>query len=324
MLVDAVASLQSTDKVVLENIQRSNIKTTSYENLISVYHDIGLLPSTDILVGMPGQNIDSLKNDLQFAFDRHVVVRTFLIQVLPNSPMSDENYMQKHRIVVDEKGYIESAAGFDKAERDRMVQLRVASVLHVDERFSYYFLLYLQAEYGVKAVDVVATIIHVPLAHPDQYPLLAWMAHHMINLHRFFGSLSIRWKKNASRIFLDLEAVWREILALVQQEFGVTVDPLEARNLVRLQQLLMPLPGQKTAGDTVVFDFDLMDYFAQFAPTRMPVISSLPVSFQPLSSYRRDAQITLPEQPGLHRTEFAFIREGFQGNLWALDVGLPV
>ena len=324
MLGDAVASLQSTDKVVLENIRRSNIKESAYENLISVYHDIGLLPSTDILIGMPGQSLDTLKHDLQFAFDRHVDARTFMVQVLPNSPMSDEDYMNKFRIVTDEAGYVESAEGFDRAGRDRMVKFRVASVLYIDEKFSSYFLLYLQAEHGIKALDVVAAMMDVPTRHPDQYPLLAWIGKNMLNLHRFLGSLSIRWKNGASKIFLDLDAVWREILQLVSNEFGVTVDALEADNLVRLQKMVMPLPEQNQAGDVVEFDFNLQDYFSQFSPRLIPVLSNLPASFRPLSSYREKMQLVMPDQPGLERKNFAFTRELFQGNQWALEVGLPV
>jgi radical SAM superfamily enzyme YgiQ (UPF0313 family) len=324
MLVDAVASLQSTDKVVLENIKRSNIKESAYENLISVYHDIGLLPSTDILVGMPGQNVQSLKNDLQFAFDRHVVVRTFLVQILPNSPMADEAYMEKYNIVMDEEGYVESADGFDKEGRDQMVKFRVATVLHADEKFSFYFLLYLQVEHGVKAMDMVAAMMDVPLRFPEKYPLLAWSSENMLNFYRFFGSLSIRWKKNASRIFADLDAVWREILQLASEEFGVTPDSLEVENLVRLQKLIMPTPGQKHAGEVTQFDFDFMDYFAQFSPKLIPVISNMPESFRPLSTYRCSTQIMLPEQPGLHRAGYAFTRDMFQGSQWALDIGLPV
>lgn len=324
MLVDAVASLQSTDKVVLENIRRSNIKESAYENLISVYHEIDLLPSTDILVGMPGQNVESLKNDLQFAFDRHVVVRTFLVQILPNSPMADEAYMEKYNIVMNEEGYVESAQGFDREGRDLMVKFRVATVLHVDEKFSFYFLLYLQAEHGIKAMDMIEAIMSVPLKHPEQYPLLAWSSENMLNFYRFFGSMSIRWKKGAERIFTNLDAVWHEILQLVVNEFGVTITPLEAENLVRLQKLIMPAPGQKHAGDVALFDFDFMGYFAQFSPKLTPVLSKLPESFQPLSAYRRNLQIELHEQAGLHRAGYAFTRDMFQGSQWALDVGLPV
>lgn len=324
MLTNAQASLQTTDDLVLKNIHRSNIKTEAYENLISVYYEVGEKPSTDILMGLPGQNYESILGDFQFCFDRHLEITSFPVSVLPNSPMADEAYIEKHNIVLDSNGFIVAANGFDEIERDRMIRLRVAMILYVNEKFLFYFLLYLQVEHGIKAMDFVSNVLLLSDNDSSDYPYLTWINDHMVNNESFFGAVSIRWDEDSSYIFENIDAVMAEIARFSKERMGIHLDDGEVANIMKLQAFIMPRIGFKKAGDTLELDYDMVSYFRQYKPLDFPNLSRRPESFRPLSEFFGRSVLTLPSQGGLNRADYKFSKSSLREPQWALDLGWPV
>lgn len=323
VMSDAIISLQSTDPQLLENIDRKNIKVSAYEDLIKVYHDIGMTPTTDILVGIPGQNIESLKNDLQFCFDRHLVARSFLVTVLPNAPMADEEYMKRFSITLRPDNTIISSSGFTPADFEKMKRYRVMCLFYLDENFALYVALYLQLEHNIQAMDFVFSIFDVCNSNPEQYPVLSAL-HEAIRGRRHMGALAFAWGEDIGPVFQKMHLLWKEIQCIIEKSYSIDLNTDEFSELVQLQMFSQPNPGRMKAGDARQFGYDFTGYFSQFDPKKMPILSSRPNDFRPLAMFRVPTIMSIPDQPGLSRTHYAFQHEGLEGKFWALKLGLAV
>src|SRR5262249_41199094 len=115
----AIVSIQSQDPDILKNINRTNIRTERYEELISIFRQNNLPVSSDLIIGLPGATVQNFKDDLQFFFDRKVFAKAYAALVLPNSPMAHRDYMKKFDIKTDEKGKILTTSSYTQADRAR-------------------------------------------------------------------------------------------------------------------------------------------------------------------------------------------------------------
>jgi len=95
-----VISIQTQDEKTLAVINRSNIKTKRYDELVTIFRERGLPVSSELMVGLPGSTVDSFKADLQFFVNRRVFARVYPTIVLPNSPMAERSYMEKYAIKI--------------------------------------------------------------------------------------------------------------------------------------------------------------------------------------------------------------------------------
>ncbi|HRP88149.1 MAG TPA: radical SAM protein, partial [Gammaproteobacteria bacterium] len=95
-----IISIQTTDEETLRIIDRQNIKTSKYDELLRVFADAGLPLSTDLMIGLPGATVASFARDLQRYLDVDVAVKAYPTQLLPNSPMAAPEYREKYRIEV--------------------------------------------------------------------------------------------------------------------------------------------------------------------------------------------------------------------------------
>lgn len=330
MMPDAVASLQSTDPVVLKNIKRSNIKESAYEDMISVFHEVKMTPTTDILVGLPGQTCESFLRDLQFAFDRHLLVRCFPVRILPNSPMADEGYMQEHGLIVDEDGFVKSGNSFTEDDCRAMLTLRVATSFFVDEKIFLYPLLYLQAEHGVSAITLIDKLISLPNDMERRFPMLFWVRKNMLDSPvRWMEIVSLAWKKDAEYFFLNTKILFDEILEVLLDLFDGDWSRLKSVRfeydaIAELQSNLLALPHTKVAPHVISTDYDMEGYFKQFSPQVTPVLSRPATPYRPLSTFGKNSYLSVADQPALKRKSFAFLKQELYSATWTLDAGLPL
>ncbi|HNN86966.1 MAG: radical SAM protein [Pseudomonadales bacterium] len=324
MMPDAVASLQSTDPEVLKNIRRSNIKESAYENLIAVFHEVKMAPTTDILVGLPGQTRDSFKRDLQFAFDRQVLVRCFPVRILPNSPMADEDYVRQHGLVVNESGFVLRGNSFTEEDCQAMLSLRVVTSFFFDEKVIFYLALYIQVEHGIPAIDLASRLVSLTDDKKSSFPALFWVKENMLNPSLWMEILALAWKKNSEIFFSNPKKLFFDILVVLKESFSIDVDEREYWALVDLQESLLVWPKRKVAPYCFATDYDFAGYFAQFDPVVFPVLSRKPDTFRPLAQFRRASFLEIKEQPSLHLKSFAFTKTELYSTTWTLDAGLAL
>ncbi|MFM7064942.1 MAG: hypothetical protein ACKO04_15870, partial [Actinomycetes bacterium] len=241
---EAAIGIQSGDPTTLDAIDRNNISNDHFVALAAEFRRRGLPLQGELMLGLPGQTVESYTDDLQFLLDHEITPRTWPLQVLPNAPMNDPEYRATHQLLVDDESLVVSTATAGPAERARMIQLRNAEI--VTERFGLlrHVLRYLQWDHGLRAMDVVARLVDLADDRPDDYPVLTWTLHNY-DLH---PAPPVGWST-----FYD------EVRRFVVDELGVP-DSSALDTVVTLQQFLMPAPG-RTFPATVTVAHDYLAYY---------------------------------------------------------------
>jgi radical SAM superfamily enzyme YgiQ (UPF0313 family) len=92
-------AIQSADPVVLENCGRGNIKIDELRKHIAYYKGNNLEVTTDILIGLPGEDAESHLRTLNEAFDIGFdQIYPYNIRMLPGSKYETQEYRQKYGV----------------------------------------------------------------------------------------------------------------------------------------------------------------------------------------------------------------------------------
>ncbi len=102
ILTQGVLSLQTMDTDTLKVIHRSNIKTEQYDALANEMRQAQLPLMVELMMGLPGQTLETFVDDLQQCIDRCVPARINITTLLVNSPMNDPDYLAEHAIETSE------------------------------------------------------------------------------------------------------------------------------------------------------------------------------------------------------------------------------
>jgi radical SAM superfamily enzyme YgiQ (UPF0313 family) len=148
-------SLQSMDPTVLQCAHRRNVDTEALKKLGEDFRKEGLLMATDFMIGLPGATIQSVKNDLQFSFDHQLWAACYSTIALPNTSLTDDDYVKKFKIKVGPDGFVKSSFSFDEKELEKMKEVAVAYRLYVSYGLLKYILWFLQFDHHLKALDVI-------------------------------------------------------------------------------------------------------------------------------------------------------------------------
>lgn len=108
-------SLQSVTPAVLEAIQRQNISLETYRELQQRFRADGVQTYTDMLVGLPGETYQSFRAAVNqiITEGQHNLVRFYNVYVLPNAPMAQPEYRQKHALETVVTPYAEPLSEVD-------------------------------------------------------------------------------------------------------------------------------------------------------------------------------------------------------------------
>jgi putative methyltransferase len=94
-----LVAIQSADTKVLDNIGRGAIKMSSIKEQIDYFHKKNLEVGTDILVGLPGDNIESHYNTLKAAFDMGFdYISPLTIRLLQGTKYESDEYRQQYGV----------------------------------------------------------------------------------------------------------------------------------------------------------------------------------------------------------------------------------
>ncbi|HWJ98325.1 MAG TPA: radical SAM protein, partial [Acidimicrobiales bacterium] len=241
---EAALALQTRDPETLRAIKRSNIRVEKFDDLAEEFRRYGLPLVTDLIIGLPGQTVESFLTDMQYCVDNDVTPRFFVALNLPNAEFNNPEYQRKFSIVLGDGDVVVETSSFTRSDRDRMMRLRMAY-----RSFEHFALLrhvfrYLQWDHGIAEATVIERIEAVTAASPERYPLLSWV-------QGYFD------------MFLIPPFGWppffAEVATFVSEEFGIEDDAV-LRTVFEVQMAILPEPN-RTFPSTVHLDHDYVTWF---------------------------------------------------------------
>jgi radical SAM superfamily enzyme YgiQ (UPF0313 family) len=269
-----IISIQTHDPQTLSNVNRANIRTDRYEELIEIFRNQGLPVSSDLLIGLPGTTIASFKADLQFFIDRQVHTVAYPLMVLPNSPMGERSYMEKFGIKLDPNGYVLSTNSFSGLDLWHMKMMFGLYRGTMDYSILRYLLYYLQLSHGIKAMDFIYALTQQLLRSGSEWPV----SFRVLMRDSLGDDGAALLTMRAS----DWESLYAEILAFTDKRFGVRRSTAIAA-IVSAQVALMPRLG-RVMPDKVSLRHDIVAYFDQFRWLRN-IGSVDPSTLRPLEDF---------------------------------------
>ena len=266
LLPTGIIALQTTDPAVLATIARDNIKTQSYEKMMAFFTEQNIPMASDLMIGLPGQTVDSFANDLQFCFNWKISATANYTSMMPNAPMAESSYRKQHHIVTDENNMIQSTATFTAADMDYMKKLYTSYMFHVRFSVLKYILYYLQVDHGVQAITLLRRWLDSALAADPQLPISVRVIQEIFkgSAHKDWALLS--WGENADFLFENTEAYFAEFLSFSIREFGITLGESQYRTLLAAQQSVIPRAG-RAYPYTVELEHDISAYIKQIRKT---------------------------------------------------------
>ena len=94
-------AVQSLDPNTLKIVKRANIKFDTFSELASTFRKNGIPTYTELIMGMPGETLQSFKDGLDsIAMTKVDTVFIYNCTVLPNAPMNVPEYREKYKIKI--------------------------------------------------------------------------------------------------------------------------------------------------------------------------------------------------------------------------------
>lgn len=221
---DVAIAFQTTDDATLDNVNRNNIRIEAYDQLARDVRSDGLPIVADIMIGLPGSNLETLRTDLQHCIESDVTPRVFGTIVLPNSPMNDPDYRRRHRIEVDSFNQVISTTSFGPEDREDIVRFR--DVFRWADHFGIlrHVIRWEAHRSRRREVDVLSDICHHATTSAARYPLVAFM----VRSGRRYMIEPLTWA-----------TFYQEVARLLTAEFGAPLSS-EMQTVLTVQEALMP------------------------------------------------------------------------------------
>lgn len=263
LLPTGIIALQTTDEDTLKAIKRDNIKTSSYEKMMDYFNQENIPMASDIMIGLPGQTIDSLQYDLQFCFNWKVSANGNYTSMMPNAPMAEKSYRQEFAIKTDERDMIISTSSFGVDDLVYMKALYLTYQFHVRLGILKYYLYYVQIEHGIPAMDILRHWLDAVIAQDQELPISVRVYNEVIVMEKQTGDWPVvNWDNEADFFFEDLAAYCAEIYYLTQRDFGINIDSSVLDTLCAVQQAVSPRLDRDYPY-SVELTHDIDNYFAQ-------------------------------------------------------------
>lgn len=311
-------ALQTMDDATLMNIDRFNIKTSDYEKVIAIFRHNGMQMYTELLMGLPGQTVDTFCQDLQKSFEWMILADVYPVRVMPNAPMGDPAYQQKFAMVVDDEGYSVASYSFTQDDLALMTWMRMVYFLFIHQNMTKYIFMYYQADKKVDAMRIVDRLIKRHAELQDKYPDLIWIIDfartHIFPKNRDW--LLLHWKhEEGLLIHQRLEAIFQQLFDFTDAEFSVSTSAVERQALIALQKATF-MHYRRKLPEIITAPLDVVGYFQQM----LTVVSlkELPDDFKPLSSFGT-GEIHVPAQRV--RLRMGFLQHDLRATEWALTIG---
>jgi radical SAM superfamily enzyme YgiQ (UPF0313 family) len=278
-------SIQTTDVNTLSAINRSNIKNDKYDKLIDIFKREGLRLSSELLIGLPGQTVQSHKEDLQFFIDRKLMTIAYNTAVMPNAPMNEPEYRKKYQIVTDDNDYVISTSTFTEEQYHEMFKLFLAFQFFYVLSVLKYYLYFLQMEHSIRFMDFIHDLVKTSQSNKERYPLNHRLITELLEKTdpKRVGMPILQWRtEDADFIFNHLDEYYGEIIDFTKSTYGLSLSDSEVQTLIAVQKAVMPAIG-KSVPMSVELKHDFVSYFDQIK--NIKVVDRTPVDFMPLRSF---------------------------------------
>ena len=290
-----IISIQTTDERTLDVINRENIKTSKYDELIGVFDAAGLPLSTDLMIGLPGITVEAFDADLQRYIDVDVQVKAYPTQLLPNSPMADPEYVKKYAIEVDENDFLVACYSYTREDLQAMKAVYEVYVATEGYGALRYVMRYLQWEHGIRAVDFMHALLAAVRADPARFPSLTWVL-------KYFNSVKCMpggWRR-----------FYEEAAGFIAERYGIDGEP--ALDVVlRANEVAMP-DGSLEYPRTVALEHDFVSWFRDHN-----VRVGRPETVRPLASYP-PGTFTVDDPDGMAGIDFDYQQYDSHQYFWEL------
>ncbi len=262
LLPVGIIALQTTDKNVLSAIERDNIKTSSFEKMMHFFNERSIPMASDLMIGLPGQTLDSFAADLQYCFDWRISASANYTSMMPNAPMAERSYRELHAIETDADNMIVSTSSFSASDMADMKRLYTAYLFHVRFGVFKYALIYLQVEHGIAALDFLRCWLNAVLHDDPGLPVSCRLMKEVLSrsVHKDWAMLI--WRDNADFLFSTPEIYYQELFQFAEQQYAVSVTEDVRNTLIQAQQAVMPRAG-RTYPYSVSLAKDVAGYFSQ-------------------------------------------------------------
>ncbi|NNE72866.1 MAG: radical SAM protein [Acidimicrobiales bacterium] len=248
IVTEGLLSLQSMDENTLATIRRSNIKLEKYEALATEFREEELPLFVDLMMGLPGQTLQSLRNDLQQCVNRDVLAKCHGTELLVNSPMNEPEYRTEHAVesvrppgppaagtTVTTPALVVSATTFTRADYSEMHRMRRSYLLNENLGVMRHISRFMRQAAGIREVDFFERVRAAAHADPQRWPSLrlvvatvpdtmappvSW-AFYVDDLHRYVVEECGVADDSALATVL---AVQHHVLPAADREFPTTVE----------------------------------------------------------------------------------------------------
>ena len=216
LLPTGIIALQTTDRDVLKAIARDNIKTEAYEKMMTYFNSENIPMASDLMIGLPGQTVDSFANDLQFCFDWKVAAVANYTSMMPNAPMAEVSYREQYQILATDDDMVQSTSSFSSEDMRTMKLIYVTYLFHVRYGVLKYILYFLQIDHQVPAIAFLRRWLGSVLANDPKLPISCRVFNEVLQNGNFRDWASVIWSENANFLFEDPEAYYEEILRFAE------------------------------------------------------------------------------------------------------------
>jgi radical SAM superfamily enzyme YgiQ (UPF0313 family) len=296
-LLNAVTlSLQSLDANTLKIIKRANLKFDTFSSLTTSFKDAGIPTYTELIMGLPGETLDTFKKGLETALGDEDLGAILLYNcgLLPNAPMNYPDYREKYKLKAirspvflqhspkDERGIQEyeniliETSSYTLEDLKKMY--RLSWVIQTFHSFGIleYIAKYYQKTYEITLMKFYESILEYGQTNQtffsnecnllekhieEGYSGKGW-AHYDINL----GNISWPFEEASVARFLKLDTniLYKEINKFVEffeNKIGVNSKTNVLSDLIKFQIFLLTTRDHLEEMKNEKFMFDWKNYF---------------------------------------------------------------
>lgn len=201
-------ALQSNDPIVLKKIGRTNIKRETFIALQKKYTEANIPTYTEIILGLPGETLDSFLAGLEFVLRSSYNNQLFIYhcQILPNTEMANTEYLSRHGIKTVRAPLAEVHGSIrDAAIEQEYEELVVSTSTMSSENWQKCAVIswLIQLFYSLKVAEQIIQYLHreYNISYIDYF---IFLTNSDLDIVNFFKSHARNVQKGASRCQYDL------------------------------------------------------------------------------------------------------------------------
>lgn len=283
----ATMSYQTLSQEALKNIGRKNLTLEHFSDLVHRYNEAGIPAYSELILGLPGETKESFCRGICRLMEsgQHNSLSVYHCEMLPNSEMSDPEYIRKHGIKVIKVpfNHIHSAINRSEEIQEYSYLVRATNTMSCDDWVSANlfsvciqcfhglgllrcFSLYLYAEKIVGYYEFFTELLAFILSSDGALGRL-WRSFREKyqnslsgdwNYHReIFGNVTWVFEEGAFLEYVcDYDAYFSELLPFLRQ-FNVDRDIFAEMSAYQRAMLRKPYDREKS----IPFHYDFYSYF---------------------------------------------------------------